>query len=33
MTTLDTFMLGFVVLVAVAFLGWFVYELRSEDKE
>ena len=33
MTSLDIFMLGFIVVVAVGFLLWFVKELNSEDEK
>ncbi len=33
MPALELFMLGFIVVVAVIGLGWFVYESRSEDEK
>jgi len=33
MPTLELFMLGFVVIVAVIGLGWFIYEARSDDEK
>ena len=33
MPTLELFMLGFIVVVAVVGVGWFIYESRSEDEK
>jgi len=33
MPTVELFMLGFIVVVAVIGLGWFVYESRSDDEK
>ncbi len=33
MPILDMFMLGFLVVVAIVGVGWFIYEARSEDDE
>jgi len=33
MPSLDIFMLGFLAVVAVVGLGWFVYELRKDDEK
>jgi hypothetical protein len=33
MPTLELFMLGFVAIVAVIGLGWFIYEARSDDEK
>jgi len=31
MPILDMFMLGFLVVIAVVSVGWFIYESRSDD--
>ncbi len=31
MPMLDMFMLGFLIVVAIVGVGWFIYESRSED--
>jgi len=33
MPELDIFMLGFIALVAVIGVGWFVYETRKDDEK
>jgi len=33
MPGLDLFMLGFIFVVAVIGVGWFVYESRSDDEK
>ena len=33
MATLELFMLGFIVIVAVIGLSWFVYENRRDDEK
>jgi len=33
MTTLELFMLGFISLVALIGVGWFIYDSRSEDEK
>jgi len=33
MSTLELFMLGFIGIVAVIGLGWFVYENRRDDEK
>lgn len=33
MPSLDIFMLGFLAVVAVVGLGWFVYETRRDDEK
>ena len=33
MPVLELFMLGFLVVVAVVGVGWFIYESRSEDEK
>jgi hypothetical protein len=33
MPNLELFMLGFIVLVAVIGVGWFIYDARSDDEK
>lgn len=33
MSTLELFMLGFISLVAVIGVGWFIYDSRSDDEK
>jgi len=33
MSTLELFMLGFITLVAVIGVGWFIYDSRSDDEK
>jgi len=33
MSTLELFMLGFIALVAIVGVGWFIYDSRSEDEK
>ena len=33
MSTLELFMLGFISIVAVIGLGWFIYDSRSDDEK
>lgn len=33
MPSLELFMLGFIVVVAVIGVGWFIYDSRSEDEK
>jgi hypothetical protein len=33
MSTVELFMLGFISIVAVIGLGWFIYDSRSDDEK
>jgi hypothetical protein len=33
MPSLELFMLGFIVIVAVIGVGWFIYESRSDEEK
>lgn len=33
MPNLELFMLGFIILVAVVGLGWFIYDSRSDEEK
>jgi hypothetical protein len=33
MSTLELFMLGFITIVAVIGVGWFIYDSRSDDEK
>jgi hypothetical protein len=33
MSSVEIFMLGFIVLVAAIGVGWFIYDSRSEDEK
>lgn len=33
MPSVELFMLGFIVVVAVIGVGWFIYDSRSEDEK
>jgi len=33
MSTLELFMLGFITLVAVIGVGWFIYDSRSDEEK
>ncbi len=33
MPILDMFMLGFLVVIAIIGVGWFIYESRSDDED
>lgn len=33
MSSLEHFMLGFIALVAIIGIGWFIYEARSDEEK
>jgi hypothetical protein len=33
MPNLELFMLGFIIVVAVVAIGWFIYDARSDDEK